>query len=156
MPDALQFESASEADTTAFAQRLAAHLHPRDVIALDGPLGAGKTRLVQGLAAALGCTADFVASPTFTLVHEYDGPLPLYHMDAYRLADSDEFRDLGGEELLDSDGVLCIEWAERIADVLPRDVLTVQIGVVGPENRQFGLSAVDGRGLAVLEQLSRE
>ena len=85
---------------------------------LEGPLGAGKTTLAQGLAAGLGVEGD-VTSPTFALVHEYDGRLPLFHMDLYRLTSSDEFELIGGWEYLRKGGVCPIEWADRLGGDLP-------------------------------------
>lgn len=132
-----RFSSSSEADTIRFGQQLARALTAGDVVALQGQLGAGKTRLVQAMAAELGCDHAFVVSPTFTLIHEYDGPLPVYHVDAYRLKDSDEFLDLGGGELLTGEGVCLIEWADRIGDLLPRDHLRIDIDVTGEQSRVF-------------------
>jgi len=137
--------SGGEADTERVARRVAETLRPNDLVLLHGPLGAGKTRFVQGLAAGLGCAAGYVNSPTFTLVQEYDGRLPVFHVDAYRLRDGDEFLELGGDELLTAGGVTCIEWASRIADVLPPERLDIRIAVVGPEAREFTLMAC-GRG----------
>lgn len=133
--------TASELETRLLGERLACVLSPGDVIALQGPLGAGKTRLVQSLAAALGCDNSFVVSPTFTLIHEYEGRLPVYHVDAYRLKSSDEFLDMGGGELLNGDGVCLIEWADRIADLIPRDHLRIDIEVTGPQTRTFHMRA---------------
>jgi len=86
---------------------------------LEGTLGAGKTTLAQGLALGLGVT-DPVTSPTFALVHEYGGRLPLFHMDLYRLSSEDEFELIGGWEYFQRDGVCLIEWADRLGDTLPR------------------------------------
>jgi len=132
-----RFASSSEADTTRFGQQLAHALSAGDVVALQGQLGAGKTRLVQAIAAELGCEHAFVVSPTFTLIHEYDGQLPIYHVDAYRLKDSDEFLDMGGGELLNGDGICLIEWADRIGDLLPLDHLRIDIEVTGENSRVF-------------------
>ncbi len=151
----LVWESRSEAETAALARRLAEQLRPGDVLRLNGPLGAGKTRLVQGLAAALGAGTSGVVSPTFTLIHEYDGPIPLVHIDAYRLRDSDEFRELGGEELLASPSVLCIEWADRIADVLPPDALRIEIEPTGPTARRLRITGSTGRGGEIVAELQR-
>lgn len=135
------FTSHCEEETTALGQRLAQRLSAGDVIALQGQLGAGKTRLVQSLALALGCHQSFVVSPTFTLIHEYDGDLPVYHVDAYRLKSSDEFLDMGGGELLHGDGVCLIEWADRIRDLLPLDHLRIDIDVLGEQSRAFRVRA---------------
>ena len=132
-----RFVSTSEAETASFGQRLARVLSSGDVVALQGQLGAGKTRLVQAIAAELGCSRSFVVSPTFSLIHEYDGRLPVYHIDAYRLKDSDEFLDMGGGELIHGDGVCLIEWADRIGDLLPQDHLRVEIEVTGEQSRVF-------------------
>jgi len=132
-----RFASSSESDTARFGQLLARALSPGDVVALQGQLGAGKTRLVQAIAAELGCGQAFVVSPTFTLIHEYDGPLPIYHVDAYRLKDSDEFLDMGGGELLNGEGVCLIEWADRIRDLMPLDHLRIEIEVTGVQSRIF-------------------
>ena len=131
-------------------------LRPNDLVLLNGPLGAGKTRFVQGLAAALECDRAFVNSPTFVLVQEYDGRLPIYHIDAYRLRDGTEFLDLGGDEYLTAGGVVCIEWAERIADVLPKDSLDLSIEVTGDEERRFAISAQGGGWVQRLAKLSAE
>ena len=149
----LRFDSASEAETFALAAHLAQGLRAGDVIRLSGPLGAGKTRFVQGLAAALGAGAGNVVSPTFTLIHEYDGRLPVVHVDAYRLRDGDEFRELGGEELLAGGNVLCIEWADRITEVLPPDGLSVSIEPIGPTDRRLAFVALGERGRELLAGL---
>lgn len=103
------------------------------VIALHGTLGAGKTRFCQSLAAAAGIDPGEVTSPTFTLVQQYRTPdgQPIYHIDAYRLADEDEFIELGGEELLEEPAIVLVEWPERIAACLPAERLTVEIELTG-------------------------
>jgi tRNA threonylcarbamoyladenosine biosynthesis protein TsaE len=102
-----------EDETVEIAERLAAALHSGDVILLYGPLGAGKTAFVRGLARGLGVSPDDVSSPTFTLVQEYRGArLMLYHVDLYRL-EAAEVDDLGLEELIGAGGVVAIEWADR-------------------------------------------
>ncbi|MEZ6055147.1 MAG: tRNA (adenosine(37)-N6)-threonylcarbamoyltransferase complex ATPase subunit type 1 TsaE [Planctomycetaceae bacterium] len=134
-------ESRSEAETFRFAAAIARTLQPGDVLRLEGPLGAGKTRIAQGVAQALGIDPLQVNSPTFTLVQEYDGPLPLIHIDAYRLRDSDEFLELGGDELLESGAAILIEWASRIDDLLPADAVTLTITVTSPTTRHLTLAA---------------
>jgi tRNA threonylcarbamoyladenosine biosynthesis protein TsaE len=136
------FLAASEADTERLGQMLADTLPAGTVVALIGTLGAGKTRLVQAVAAALGVPRDGVTSPTFVLVNEYTGGrLPIYHIDAYRLRDEDEFRELGPEEYFDGAGLTFIEWADRVESCLPPDFLRIDIEVVGDEQRRFTVSA---------------
>jgi tRNA threonylcarbamoyladenosine biosynthesis protein TsaE len=108
----LTFEAASEEETSAVGQHIAASIQPGSVILLYGELGAGKTAFVRGLARGLGAASDEVTSPTFTLIQEYRGPTTLYHVDLYRL-DPREVDDLGLDELISSGGVVAIEWAER-------------------------------------------
>lgn len=141
-------EIASEAETVALGERLAAELQPPAVIALVGTLGAGKTRLVQAVAAALGVTED-VTSPTFVLVNEYrSGRTPIYHLDAYRLRDEDEFLELGVEEYFAGlasagPGLTFVEWGDRFADCLPPGVVTIRIEVLGQTARRV---TVEGLG----------
>src|SRR2546425_7921808 len=101
-----------------------AGLHAPAVLALAGPLGSGKTCLVQGLARGLGLSGA-VRSPTFTLIHEHRGPVPLFHVDLYRL-EAAELESLGLEEVIDSPGVTAIEWPERAPGVLPREHLMIE------------------------------
>ncbi len=108
----------SEQATAAAGERLAARLRPGDVLLLHGDLGAGKTAFVRGLARGLGAASEDVSSPTFTIIQEYRGRLPLYHVDLYRLQPI-EAADLGLEELADRDGVVAIEWADRWSERPP-------------------------------------
>jgi len=104
----------SEAETVSLGRQLAERLTPGAVVLLYGNLGAGKTAFVRGLAEGLGASPGEVTSPTFTLIQEYAGPTPLYHVDLYRLTPA-EADDLGLDELLAGDGVVAIEWADRLA-----------------------------------------
>ena len=137
----LALSADSEEDTREFGRRLAQTLQPGAIVALVGDLGAGKTRLVQALAAALDVPPGEVNSPTFTLVQEYAGRIPLRHCDTYRLRDPDEFLDLGLDELLARDGIALIEWADRVTHLLPRDVLTIRIEITSPDSRLFQVEA---------------
>lgn len=116
--------SAGPEETRAFAMRLAGFLKAGDVLALEGDLGAGKTTFTKGLAEGLGITRN-VNSPTFTIIKEYQGRLPLYHMDVYRVEDS--FEDLGFEEYFEGNGVTVVEWAHLIQAQLPEELLVIQI-----------------------------
>jgi tRNA threonylcarbamoyladenosine biosynthesis protein TsaE len=127
--------TASEDQTSAVGERLAALVRAGDVVLLYGDLGAGKTAFVRGLAHGLGATADDVSSPTFTLVQEYRGRLTLHHVDLYRL-EPREVGDLGLDELTSGDGVVAIEWAERWPDA-PAPAWEVRLTHEGDEQRRI-------------------
>jgi tRNA threonylcarbamoyladenosine biosynthesis protein TsaE len=132
------FIAKSEQDTERLGAALASHLQPGTVIALIGPLGAGKTRLVQAVATTLGVPAGRVTSPTFVLVNEYSGGrMPVYHFDTYRLRDDDEFLNLGPDEYFDAAGVTFVEWADRVAELLPADHLEITIDPINETERRF-------------------
>ena len=132
--------SSSEAETEHVGATLAATLKPGDVILLSGDLGAGKTAFVRGLARGLEIDASEVSSPTFTLVHEYSGGrLPLYHADLYRLERA-AVEDLGIEEIGARDGVIAIEWPDRLSHSLP-GAIAVAIEIVGEDERKIVLSS---------------
>lgn len=120
------FRSTSPDATRAFARRLAASLRPGDVVALHGDLGAGKTCFTQGLAEGLGVT-DFVQSPTYTLVNELPGRIPLVHIDLYRLRGPADAPSIGLEDYFDGPGVTVIEWAERVLPLLPPRTIHVHL-----------------------------
>lgn len=120
----LKIVTHSPDETRALAAQLAERLQPGDVLALHGDLGAGKTCFIQGVAQALAVDQP-VSSPTYTLVNEYSGRLPLYHIDLYRLRRVDEALDFGLDEYLDGMGVSAIEWAERAEQVLPARAIHV-------------------------------
>lgn len=122
------FETRSPEETWAVAARLIAAAPARLVLALHGDLGAGKTCFVQGVAQALGIRRP-ITSPTFTLVQEYRGARRLVHMDLYRIASPADLLHLGFEELLQEDGVVAIEWAERAGDLLPPDAVHLHLAV---------------------------
>lgn len=121
------YVSNSEEETLAIARRVAKNLEKGQVIVLTGDLGAGKTLFVSGILDYFGKREE-VSSPTFTIVNEYElkADLKLFHFDVYRLESSDEFLAMGGEEFFDQ-GVCLIEWGEKIADLLPKDILTINI-----------------------------
>src|SRR5262245_22957761 len=133
----LVFDAADETATDRFGAALAAALAPGTTLALCGTLGAGKTRLVQAIAAACGIARDEVVSPTFVLHQQYRGSRTINHLDAYRVRGEDEFRELGIEELMSSDAITIIEWADRVAGILPDDHVRIDIEVTGPTSRRF-------------------
>lgn len=137
----------NEAEMARLGERLAAALQPPAVVSLIGPLGAGKTRLVQAIAATLGVEEE-VTSPTFVLINEYaTGRTPIYHFDAYRLRDEDEFLELGAEEYFANGGaagpgLVLIEWGDRFADLLPPSAITVRIEVAGETRREVAIEGI--------------
>ncbi|MCI0463008.1 MAG: tRNA (adenosine(37)-N6)-threonylcarbamoyltransferase complex ATPase subunit type 1 TsaE [Gemmataceae bacterium] len=156
MSSGWQFDAPDLEGTAAFGHRLAALLFPGAVVALIGPLGAGKTYLVRAVAEGLGIADPrTVTSPTFVLIQEYDARLRMYHFDAYRLRDAAEMFDLGAHEYFDSKGICFIEWADRVADSLPPKHLRITLEVTGPSSRRF---TVEGRGApyeALVTELAR-
>lgn len=131
--------SRSAQETQALGARLGARLGRGDVVACIGPLGAGKTCFLQGLARGLGVMTD-VTSPTFVLVNQYRGRLPVYHVDAYRTGSLTELVDLGLEEMLHGEGVTVVEWADKLLPLLPPRTVTVTIAGLGDEPRQIELA----------------
>jgi tRNA threonylcarbamoyladenosine biosynthesis protein TsaE len=128
----------SEAETVAAGRELGARLHPGAVVLLDGPLGAGKTAFVRGIAAGLGCDPEDVSSPTFTIVQEYRGRVTLQHVDLYRLVPR-EVDDLALDDLL-SGTVMAVEWPDRWRDA-PVDAILVKIDPLGGDRRQIDITA---------------
>ena len=122
----------NEMDTIEIAQNFESEKFPNMIICLDGELGSGKTVFTKGIANALG-VKESVTSPTFTIIKEYDGELPLYHMDVYRLNGNVE--GTGIEEYFTKGGVVVIEWADTIKDILPEDRLDIKFKVVGENTR---------------------
>ncbi|RAL22033.1 tRNA (adenosine(37)-N6)-threonylcarbamoyltransferase complex ATPase subunit type 1 TsaE [Thermoflavimicrobium daqui] len=129
-----QFFTRSEAETKDLARRLAKQLKPGDVLALEGDLGAGKTTFAKGLAEGLGITRH-VDSPTFTIIKEYLGVYPFYHMDVYRLETAEA--ELGLDEYFYGEGICLVEWASRIASILPEETIYLSITVQPDDSRKI-------------------
>src|SRR5262245_15914856 len=140
--------SRSAAETRALGVRLAGVLRPGDVVVLTGDLGAGKTVLAKGIAEGLGVTEP-VVSPTFTIVREYEGDVPLLHLDVYRLDHLQEVIDLGLDELLDGHAVTVVEWGEAVSALLPADRLEVVMMVLPPEEADDDTRVVELRGVGL-------
>jgi tRNA threonylcarbamoyladenosine biosynthesis protein TsaE len=142
----LELVSESEAQTRRLGRLMGEVLAGDDIVALAGPLGAGKTQLVKGVAAGLGVLDEAsVTSPTFVLVNEYLGRLRMYHVDAYRLSGPAELEAIGIEEMMSSGAVVVVEWADRVAGCLPERASWVEMDVAGQSRR---LLRVRGRKLA--------
>ena len=122
----IKIETHSFEETVNFGKKLGYLLNSGDIICLSGDLGTGKTALTNGIAKSLGI-ASYITSPTFTLVNEYEGRLPLYHFDVYRIADSDEMFDIGFEEYINGQGITIIEWGEQIEEILPTELIRIKI-----------------------------
>lgn len=136
--DDVTVESKSPDETIAIGKIVGLSLEGSDVVALVGELGAGKTCFAKGIAQGVGVPETYyITSPTFTLVNEYPGRIPLYHMDVYRLSDSGEMGDIGYEEYLNGTGVVVVEWAEKIEDVLPVNALFVYIEHLNDNERKI-------------------
>lgn len=121
-----QYSTASSEETVALGKKIGERLNRGDVLALQGTLGAGKTTITKGIALSLGID-EAITSPTFCLVSEYDGKMPLYHMDVYRLGGAEDFTDLGADDMIYGDGVCVIEWSEKIMSELPERTIVVRI-----------------------------
>jgi tRNA threonylcarbamoyladenosine biosynthesis protein TsaE len=148
--------SHSPAETRALAARLGARLAPGDVVALNGELGSGKTEFVHGLAEGLGVPPQVVASPSFTLMHEYPGRLTLVHLDLYRLEDlpPEILPDL--EEYLSGPQVVAVEWARPLAPLLPGDYLEVDLEITGESERRLTFTGHGPRSWALVRELGEK
>ncbi len=127
----------SERETRKFARQVGEQTNAGDIICLKGELGAGKTQFVKGFVTAFGINPKVVSSPTFSIINEYEGELPVYHFDCYRLKSTDEALEIGAEEYLYGDGVSIIEWPERIEPILPNEVKWIGITSINSTTRQF-------------------
>ncbi len=144
MPPATELQSASPEETERAGERLAARLRPGSVVALVGDLGAGKTCFIRGLARGLGVN-QLVSSPTFVLVNQYQGRLPVFHVDAYRTESLGELLDLGLDEYIGGDGVTVVEWADKLRALLPANTIWVHLMGLGDEPRTIKVEGSPGR-----------
>lgn len=136
----MEFSTRSAEQTVELGKRIGAFLLPNDVIALTGQLGAGKTTLIQGIAQGIG-VKDYVTSPTFIIINEYEGRIPFFHVDLYRLNDVSEVEDLGIEEYFSRGGACVIEWAEKLGELRPKQAHEIKINVMAETEREICVSS---------------
>ena len=135
-------KTASADETINFGERLGRLLASGHVIALVGELGAGKTTLVKGIVQGLGIeNRRAVKSPTFSLMHRYEGRIPIYHFDAYRLEDVQDMFDIGSDEIIYGDGVSIVEWADKVSGCLPEKYLKITLTAVSKNERNIELQS---------------
>lgn len=153
MPAGATIQLPTPAHTASFGEELGKTARPGDIITLAGDLGAGKTTLTQaigrGLLVPSGC---YITSPTFSLIHEYPGRIPLYHIDLYRLSGEDDIEPLGLEEYLYGDGLCVIEWPERLGRFFPEACLRINLRILAAFSREAFLQA---SGLGWKERLAQ-
>lgn len=150
----MKFRSASPVETQELARCLGELAPPGTLLVLDGPLGAGKTSFAQGLAKGLGIEG-VVNSPTFTLVKEYCGRLPLFHFDLYRLEEAEELWELGFEEYLRAGGVCALEWGERAIKLLPAEYMHIHLDYDGENQRIIHILPVGEKHSLLAKELKR-
>ncbi|MTI71979.1 MAG: tRNA (adenosine(37)-N6)-threonylcarbamoyltransferase complex ATPase subunit type 1 TsaE [Firmicutes bacterium] len=144
-----------ELETKKIGYKLGSILKSGDVVCLIGDLGAGKTTLTKSITKGLGVD-DYVTSPTFTLINEYEGKYPVYHFDVYRISDVDEMYDLGYDEYLFSEGVIIIEWANLIEEILPKERLTIKLKRTKDlEKREINIYGKGKRYEEIIKELNR-
>lgn len=144
--------SSSLEDTEAFGRLVGSMCGAGDIVCLGGDLGAGKTTLAQAIARGAGVAGDeYVTSPTFAIMHEYHGTIPLYHMDFYRLGSADEVIELGLDEYFFGDGLSLVEWFELADDIIPDSRLSIHLSFIGESARQIHLSSNDKRWQELLQ-----
>lgn len=149
--------SANPEYTFKFGKNLGMHLSPGDVVALVGELGAGKTTLTQGIVRGLGVGEEhYIGSPTFTLINEYTGRMPVYHLDFYRIEMPEELVNLGLEEYLYGEGVAIIEWADKIKALLPEEYMMVTMQYVDRTVRTLEVVVNGKRYAELIETVMRE
>ena len=143
----------NEEQTRDIGFKLGKLLTPKSVVCLIGDLGAGKTTMTQSLAGSLGVD-DYITSPTFTIVNEYEGRIPLYHFDVYRIGSSDEMYDIGYEDYINGEGVCIIEWANLIEDILPDEYLHIELRYKDM-SREMILNPVGEKYKKIVEELTK-
>ncbi|MCX8117232.1 MAG: tRNA (adenosine(37)-N6)-threonylcarbamoyltransferase complex ATPase subunit type 1 TsaE [Desulfobacterota bacterium] len=154
--DKVVVRSRNPSETLRLGRQIGRLLRPGDVVALSGELGAGKTLMIKGLAEGAGVKKSvYVSSPSFTLIHEYSGPIPFYHMDFFRLGEEDLLA-LGVEDYMEGQGITAIEWAERACFLLPKERLEIHIQYAGPKTRLIEIIPQGKRYEGLVQTLSSQ
>ena len=138
----MTFVTHSAEETIQLGKKIGSLLQPGAIIAMEGNLAAGKTTITKGIAESLGIE-ETITSPTFTLISEYEGKMPLYHMDVYRLDSCEDFINLGVEDLMYGEGVSIIEWSERVREELPKSTITLRLEVREDGGRDWSWAATN-------------
>ena len=136
----MKFKSSSVKETIEIGKKFAEELKAGDVVYLEGDLGAGKTHFVKGIASEFGIDQEKVNSPTFTLINEYYGEIPIFHFDCYRLKTIQEALEIGIEEYLYGEGVSVIEWPSKIKEIIPENAIQIEIKHEGTSERSILIS----------------
>ncbi len=148
--------SNSAGDTQTIGKTIGKYLRGGDVVALIGELGSGKTCITRGIARGVGVSEKYrITSPTFTLLNEYPGRITLYHLDIYRLSGSRDLEEMGYEEYFYSDGVIVIEWAEKIKKILPEGCFNVYLRYIDENKRELNISGRRNTIEKIAEELKR-
>lgn len=150
-------ESHGAAQTRKLGRLIGQSLKPGSLVALSGELGSGKTQFIKGLARGLGVDRSYhVSSPSFVLINEYPGRIPLYHLDLYRLSEGKDLEEMGLEEYFYGDGVTAIEWAEKATLFLPPQHIWINIQWTGPNSRKFIIKAVGKHNVEIVESIRKK
>lgn len=148
------FQTKSSAETIRIGKSIGSRLLPGDVVALVGELGAGKTQFIKGLAAGVGIgNPTYISSPSFTLINEYPGKIPFYHIDLFRLEREKEAEELGLEDYFQGGGITAIEWADKIPSLLPKEMLFIHIAYVGKNIRSIEINGKGKRFEDLVDQM---
>ncbi len=146
--------SKNTAETIRIGRDIGGLLRPGDVVALVGELGAGKTQFIKGLAEGAGVgKSTYVSSPSFTLINEYPGRVPFYHVDLFRLEQEKEAEELGLEDYFQGGGITAVEWADKILSLLPKEMLLIHIAYTGKNTRSLEITGRGRRYLNLVDQI---
>lgn len=150
------FETKSTSETIRIGKRIGSLLQPGDVVALVGELGTGKTQFIKGIAAGVQVgNPTYISSPSFTLINEYRGKTPFYHIDLFRLKTEKEVEELGLEEYFGSEGITAVEWADRIPSLLPRELIWIKIYYIGKQTRSIEIVGQGKRYEVIIDEFKR-